>query len=381
MDDQLLEGDVRDEDAIAGTAPPIHLRAPGGIDHVGRQDQSYWLGFRIAPSNWPGYLRVSFASDLNFNAATLDIHHSEFGRLKDGIERFAGGQCAGINLNTPAEFMTPRYRKVIGVILLQPEPPLGRVQLLDLDFEPVATISAYHPDMVAGIASIPQHFGAVFEAPPRRALRRLDAPLADQVPDGWLFGLPQGEPLAEIRERFDGKYAEVRIALQNATARIRGELTEALEVDFDFADWPAVVSIETRRPDGSRNTEVAMLDWPDIRAMREHVEDQMLRVRSMGHLEVEVPRADRPNLLNTLETYFLKAEEALAAQMRNLRTRALNRYVREKLEEIQMSFPFDASRAAGSTPGEVPVLTAPEQADLFRPGSSPDPVDARAPRA
>ncbi len=355
-----------DIDAAVGPSPDpmvINLSAPGRLHNHPTSSDTYWLGWRLVASPWPGYFRIGFASDLDFNSATLDIHHSEFETVRRGIERLAEGRSAGLHFNTPAELMTPRYRRAVGAVLLCPSPPIATVEILGLDYDPVATVSAFAPDIVKGALAIAPLLGTVEEGPARRGLRRLEVAEETMLPNEWTQPehAAREQLVSEIRERHGDQHAELCITFPDVAGQYMGRDVRVSTLEYDFGDWPVVAALAYRTSDEEDRTALISIAWPDVQALRQSTHEPMVSLRAGGTVRVDIPEQDRARVAQLVAEKFGVTESVHSDfSARLLQIPLFSEQPAENMRNPKSVTPRTAA----------PQLRQEEQLDLFRPGSA-----------
>lgn len=316
----LAQDDAIFEEQRAARPLDVEFRGPCPADVVGQR--MVWLGFRIAPSEWPGYLRLGFACDLDFNIATLDIHHTQFQRLQDGIERVLKGQSAGIQLTTPGELHSRQVRRQAGAMLLDLKEGASDIHVLDIGHKTLLKARLYTPDLMIALSRILPALSEINPAPDRRSLRTArtfepalveDMPPEMQVkarqeaqiplPEYWIN--PKDKPeildLVTLNLRNDERFHDLVVDLRSVHLSTKFGLFPLDRMSFDFGEFPVQMALDYRPdPKGKPKTLVTNFVSDDFKILRDTVKDDFWVVRLGNGFRVDVPFESRPMIIETL---------------------------------------------------------------------------------
>lgn len=336
----LAGGDVQDESALTPSGDAIF---PGGretrpLDVVLRRPcpaevggkNMVWLGFRMAPSEWPGYLRIGFATDLDFNIATLDIHHSQFEALKAGIGRALKGQSAGIQLTTPAELMSRQFRRQSGALLFEVREGVSDIGVVDLKGNPLMKARLPTPDLMIALRKMPDSLSEISPAPDRRTLRALrgqeaylleDMPASMReaaqqdlqltLPEHWSRPIDRPEllELVAIQRRNDLKYNDLNMRCTSVHLRDGNGLHSLHSFGFDFTQAP-LLSVEYTPAESKRKrTDCRPFFKADLAIMRKTIDADFWSLKAGGDVQADIPVESRAGILEHLAEGVEKVQE------------------------------------------------------------------------
>lgn len=330
QEDAIFEGTGADH-----RRPDVEFRGPCLAEVVGHRVHKDWLGFRIGPSEWPGYLRLGFATDLGFNIATLDIHHSQFDRLKKGIERVQKGLNAGIQLSPPGELHSRQVRRQAGALLLELGEGASQITVLDLNHQSLLKAKLYTPDLKLSLERITPAFDTIQAGPDRRSLRtgkgadvvmdpqygldieQMSAPPAEpraqvRLPEYWVS--PKDKPeildLVTLNLRNDERFHDLTLDLRSVNLITERGMFPLIKMAFDFSEFPVRMALDYLPPGQSRpKTLMCNFLKDDYQVLRDTAQNDLWSIRQANRYRTDIPMESRAMIIETLRAPMKKYKE------------------------------------------------------------------------
>lgn len=344
----FVEDPIIDRAKVKPSRQMARFPAAGSGGAVGGETEA-WAGIGVHPSPWPGYFQITLMNSQGREMATLEVHKKNLDRFNAAASKVEEGQGHTIKLHSMAQLTIDGRPKVVGSILLQPNPAtrVGSLVILSKAYDDLWEGKVDLEAFTGAVTKLVDKMGAIADSPPRRSINTPPAPAA-AMPDAWvrqqqkmssvapsaeaavpslspgIMGSkprllmarperPATEPLApsigpRLPPRMDaGGYSSknqsgIHFSLNEVPAVIEGRRVAAIGLELRLDEWPPLVSIEYPSASGSKQ-HIVSFTAGDMEEMRRSVDDPSWSIKQGGGLTLGI----KPSLRGVMYEEIRKA--------------------------------------------------------------------------